>query len=410
MKAHKIIFSLFLVTAALLSPHLASALGIADRLGGMQPVLDRVYSEMLPLCSRLIDVARGLAGFGALWYIASRVWRQIASAEPIDFYPLLRPFALGMAVVLFPMVIALLNGVLQPTVSATGAMVQNSNKSIEVLLKQKEEAVKKSDAYKMYVGENGSGDKDLWYKYTHPKDPDRQDEGIFEGIGNDIKFWMDKASYNFRNSIKEWMSQVLQVIFAAASLCINAIRTFYLIILAILGPLVFGFAVFDGFQQTLTQWLARYVNVFLWLPVANIFGSIIGKIQENMLKIDIGQIGQQGDTFFSDTDMGYLIFLIIGIVGYCSVPNVAGYIVHAGGANGLLQKVTSMVSSGASAGGAVASAGGERMKQGAGNIVNAGRHFGEGYSGKTEGAGTYGAVGRALGRGGSYMHDKLSGN
>ena len=271
---------------AMLLPQLSSAQGMADSLTGMQPVLDRVYNEMLPLCSRLIGVARGIAGFGALWYIASRVWRQMASAEPIDFYPLLRPFALGMAIVMFPLVISVMNGILQPTVSATGAMVKDSNKAIEVLLKRKEQAIKKSKYYEMYVGEDGRGDSDKWYKYTHPKDPDREDEGMFEGIGNDIKFFMEKQSYNFRNSIKQWMSEVLEVLYAAASLCINTIRTFFLIVLAILGPLVFGFAVFDGFQNTLTVWLARYVNIFLWLPIANIFGSILGKIQENMLKLE----------------------------------------------------------------------------------------------------------------------------
>ena len=107
------------------------------------------------------------------------------------------------------------------------------------------------------------------------------------------------------------MSEVLKVLFEAAALCINTIRTFYLIVLAILGPLVFGLAVFDGFQHTLTVWLARYLNIFLWLPVANIFGGIMGKIQENMLKEDLHQIATNGDTFFSTTDTAYLIFMII---------------------------------------------------------------------------------------------------
>jgi hypothetical protein len=88
-----------------------------------------------------------------------------------------------------------------------------------------------------------------------------------------------------------------------------------------------------------------YINVFLWLPVANIFGAIIGKVQENMLKLDISQVQNAGDTFFSSTDTAYLIFLIIGIIGYFTVPSVANYIVNAGGGNGLLQKVNSIVSS-----------------------------------------------------------------
>lgn len=39
---------------------------------------------------------------------------------------------------------------------------------------------------------------------------------------------------------------------------------------------------------------------------------------------------------------GYLIFMIIGIVGYFTVPSVANYIVHAAGGDALGQRVTSI--------------------------------------------------------------------
>ena len=171
---------------------------------------------------------------------------------------------------------------------------------------------------------------------------------MLAGIGNDVKFAMEKAFYSFRNSVKEWLSEVLRVLFEAAALCIDTLRTFQLVVLSILGPLVFGIAVFDGFQHTLTVWLARYINIYLWLPVANIFGSIIGKIQELMLKLDLSQVQATGDTFFSRTDMAYLIFMIIGIIGYFTVPSVANYIVHAGGGGALGHKVTSMFGNSAS--------------------------------------------------------------
>lgn len=356
---------------------------ITSSLKGMQPVLNNVYDQMIPMCSNLIDAARGIAGFAALWYIASRVWRQIAQAEPLDFYPLLRPFALGMAIMLFPMVISLMNGVMQPIVSATGTMVSNSDNSIALLLKQKEDAIKHSSSYQMYVGDDGEGNRAEWYKYTHPDDPTGKNEGTFAAIGNDIKFWMDKQAYNFKNNIKQWMSEILQVLYAAAILCINTIRTFYLIVLAILGPLVFGFAVFDGLHHSLQQWIARYINVFLWLPIANIFGSIIGQVQQQMIKLDISQIQSSGDTFFSSTDTAYLIFLCIGIVGYFSVPSVANYVIHAHGQNGFLSKVTQVsttvatntIATTSSAGAAL----GDRMERGGANIINAPGNFMEGY-------------------------------
>lgn len=316
--------------------------GLANEMKGLHLVLDQLYDDMIPLCSQLIGVGRGIAGFAATWYIAARVWGHISRAEPIDFYPLFRPFVIGFAIIIFPSVIAMINGVMKPTVTSTGALVENSNKVIATLLKQKEEAIKKTELWQIYVGQSGEGDRDRWYRYTNPNGGS---EGWFESIGNDVRFAMAKAGYNFKNTIKEWMSEVLQVLFQAASLCIDTIRTFYLIILAILGPLVFGMAIFDGFAHTLTVWLARYINVFLWLPVANIFGAVIGKIQEKMIALDIQQIGQAGDTFFSPADTAYLIFMIIGIIGYFTVPSVANYIVHAGGSNTLLYKVTSVFSS-----------------------------------------------------------------
>jgi hypothetical protein len=142
----------------------------------------------------------------------------------------------------------------------------------------------------------------------------------------------------------------------------------------------------------------------LWLPVANIFGSIIGKIQEKMLKLDISQVQTNGDTFFSSTDVAYLVFMIIGIVGYFTVPSVANYIVNAGGGSAMVQKVTSLfsttsrstvntISSGAGmAADAMGNAAG-RMTSSMSSYGNNSGYFNEGSSsGKS-----------------AYMQDKISG-
>lgn len=371
--------------------------GIAGGMKSLHGVLDGMYDDMMPLCGRLIGVAQAIAGFAATWYIASRVWRHIARAEQIDFYPLFRPFVLGFCIMIFPSVLGLMNGIMQPAVNVTAGMVEGSNEAVKVLLKQKEEALKRTEVWQMYVGEGGEGDRDRWYKYTYDKDP--AGEGILGSIGNDILFGLNKMAYRFSINAKAWMSEILRVLFEAASLCIDTLRTFQLVVLSILGPLVFGLAIFDGFRQTLTSWMARYINVFLWLPVANIFGAIIGRIQQKMVAMDIGQIGQTGDTFFSPTDVAYLVFLIIGIVGYFSVPSVAGYIVHPGGHGGLLQKTTMVMSAGSSTAVAAASGGVSKIA-GVGVSLVAGR-------------GGHGAMnsGESGGRppSGGYLADKVAG-
>jgi len=87
----------------------------------------------------------------------------------------------------------------------------------------------------------------------------------------------------------------------------------------------------------------------MWLPVANIFGSIIGTLLNNLLTSD-------ADFYNSST---YIIFMLIAIVGYFTVPTVAGYIIQPGGKDTLLHKVSSM---GGQAGSAGASAAGTAAK------------------------------------------------
>ena len=309
---------------------------------GFHGVLEELYTEMMPLCSQLISVAQGIAGFGALWYIASRVWRSIANAEPIDFYPLFRPFVIGLCILLFPSVLSLINEVMNPTVRATAAMVEHSNSSIEALLKHKEQVAKGTTKGQMLGTNIQEHDYEKWLNYSEGLDDDSPtpEQGFWDTINNRLGFFASKSMFNFKYWIKQALSEVLQVLFQAASLCINTLRTFQLVVLSILGPLVFGLSVYDGFHHTLTVWLARYINIYLWLPVANIFGAIISTIQEKMLVLDIGQIENYGDTFFSATDTAYLIFMVIGIIGYFTVPSVANYIIHAASGGALSHKVT----------------------------------------------------------------------
>lgn len=261
-----------------------------EGISSLHTILDRLYKDMMPLCSQLIGVARGIGGLAALLYISSRIWKHIAHAEPVDVFALLRPFAIGLCILLFPSLIDLINGVMQPMVTGTAAMVKGSNQVIERQLQIMDEQAVGLDAI------------------------------------NPL-YW-----------IRSLLREFLELLFQAAALCINTIRTFYLIVLAIIGPLVLGISIFDGFQHTLTVWLARYINVFLWLPVANIFGAIIAKIQEQLFFTSMAAMPGT----ISIDDAIYIVFMLIAIVGYSTVPSVANYIVNAGGGNALVQKITTL--------------------------------------------------------------------
>lgn len=294
-------------------PVAAHAQGNTTSIYSLHHVLENLYDQMMPLFDDLVTVGRAVAGFGALWYIAYRVWGHIARAEPIDFYPLMRPFAIGLARILFPALLGLLNGVLKPISDATAAMGQDSQKAIAYYIAHQEEQAKEVPDYNTLPG-NNTGD------YSQYEDHGQADNsGLLSRAA---------SMFSVKSLAENFVRIVFQFLYEAAGLCIDVIRTFYLIVLSILGPLVLGLSVFDGFQQTFINWLTRYIHVYMWLPVANIFGAITSTILENMFIHDQNAMSYAG----------YIIFMIIAVVGYFTVPSVASYIVHPSGRDSLLSK------------------------------------------------------------------------
>ena len=188
---------------------------------------------------------------------------------------------------------------------------------------------------------------------------DRQiDElGVTE-IGTAAGMYIERGMYKVKKAIQNFFRELLEMLFQAASLTIDTIRTFFLIVLSILGPVAFALSVWDGFQSTLTQWIQRYIQTYLWLPVADLFSTILAKIQVLMLQNDISELTNNPNANLDSSNTCYVIFMIIGIIGYFTIPTVAGWIIQAGGAgnyNRAVNTTAMQVSSGAaSVGGAVA--------------------------------------------------------
>lgn len=96
-------------------------LSLADNLHG---ILRLLYTDMMVLCWPMTKVATAIAGIGALLYIAYRIWQSLVRAEPIDLFPLMRPFAIGICILFFPtLVLDSLNGILSPLVQATHSLM-----------------------------------------------------------------------------------------------------------------------------------------------------------------------------------------------------------------------------------------------------------------------------------------------
>ena len=242
----------------------------------LHTILGTLYEDMLPLCKDMMDVGKGLAGLGALFYVAVRIWQSMARAEPIDVYPLLRPFAIGICILLFPtLVLGTLNTVLSPIVQGTHKMLEGQTLDMERYRAQKEELEKEAmlrNPETAYLVSDEEFDRQL-------------DELGWSTVdtASRLGMYVEVGMYNLEKKIRDTFRSLLELIFAAASLLIDTVRTFFLVVLSILGPVAFAFSVWDGFQSTLGQWFTRYISVYLWLPVSDLFSTLLAKLQVLML-------------------------------------------------------------------------------------------------------------------------------
>jgi len=315
----------------------------------LHQILRSLYEQMMPLCGDMAGVAKGIAGLGALFYVAYRVWQSLARAEPIDVFPMLRPFAIGLCIMFFPtVVLGTINSIMSPVVQGTAKMLEAETLDMNQYREQKDkleyEAMMRNPET-AYLVSNEEFDKQLEELGWSPGD-----------MVTMAGMYIERGMYNMKKGIRDFFREILELMFQAAALVIDTIRTFFLVVLAILGPIAFAISVWDGFQSTLTQWICRYIQVYLWLPVSDMFSTILAKIQVLMLQSDIERMQADPNFSLDSSDGVYIVFMIIGIIGYFTIPTVAGWIIQAGGMGSYGRNVNQTAGRAGSMAGSVAGA------------------------------------------------------
>ena len=317
----------------------------------MHQILRNLYDTMTKLCHPMMDMAMALAALGALFYIAYRVWQSLSRAEPIDVFSMLRPFVLGMCILFFDvMVLGTLNGIFSPIVQGTGMLLRDQTFDLQKYQQEKDKLRADMMAKTMMTGRVFASNEEL--------DAELDNMGRSEEEHTALQT-MYEVSYAFslQGIVQMVMRKLLEILFQSASLVIDTIRTFFLIVLSILGPIAFALSVFDGLQNTLVQWLARYISVYLWLPVADLFGAMLAKIQTLILQEEMNLMADPMSVIDVDGSSAiYLIFMVIGIIGYFCVPTVSNWIVQAGGMSAYNRNVNNTTSKVTNVAGAAAGA------------------------------------------------------
>jgi conjugative transposon TraJ protein len=282
-----------------------------------QQSLDGLYLEMLTLTTDFINLARAVGAIGALLYISSKVWGHFARAEPIDVFPLLRPFAIGLAILIFPLLCTTLRGVTMAVSHGTDGLRVEQVKTVLQLSKDKEAAVQQAKRA-------GTGD------FKQDSGMDAAVKAFTPGGAEDMV--VDYVADTAGKFIREGLKDFLQLASMVARLALHLISTLLLTLLSVAGPFVFAIAIFPGFGGGIAKWFGNFITLSLWVPVANIFAMALGKVQIIMLNNDIVNIKAGTSTDAADT--GLLLFLALSTIAYIAVPKATDALISAVGGGG----------------------------------------------------------------------------
>lgn len=288
-------------------------------------VLRQLKEGMLPLCVGMSRVATAIAMLGVLWAISSKVLSSLGNNDPLDYFSFLKPLGLAICIGLFsPLVIGTLDGIMGPVSTVASLLAQE----------QVEKTAHLQDIVDKRISEKPLSKEEVLFYMDQTKtsanfDDDNKPTAEEQDRQMQTLAKSKKASFStvLMSYVTEILSFILQWLVEAVSMGLAVISTFFLLILAIFGPLAFAAGCFPSFENSISAWLARYISISLWVPITDMFGAMMSRVQ---------LISLQGQMNSLEQGVGlegilHILISAVAVYGLFSIPTIAGWIVQSGG-------------------------------------------------------------------------------
>lgn len=101
----------------------------------------------------------------------------------------------------------------------------------------------------------------------------------------------------------------------------------YLMMNSLLGPFVMALAILPGYETGLKNWIARYIQIAMWIPIGYFVMYI--NLQVGKAFCTLAAAGQTGLAM----DWFMIALQIVALVSVASVPKMAAWVIESTGAN-----------------------------------------------------------------------------
>lgn len=298
-------------------------------------MLNELNGKVSDLFGSFIGIATTLAGIFALVYLGIESYKMMLGEKQIDLGLLLRPFLIGLVIMLWVPFISILDAPCDAITDAGKEMFENR---IELIDDAQRTRAAVQDSITMQVVKNA-------FSAEEAGDLSRDEEvhrigiklnGIMDAISGLGVYLVGKIRQMFFNIFET----IIMMFWQAVVFLIFFLRLMFKSILAIVGPLSFAFSLLPSWKDAWSHWVSKYITVNLYGFLAYIVLTLSTVMMQYAIEDDIDVLqsvnADEGQfalftVFQSGYHNGFVPALIVSILGLLLVPKVAEWIIPSSG-------------------------------------------------------------------------------
>ena len=282
----------------------------------METVRDTVLSGKIGALATIAGILAAILAAASLLKLS----KDYIQGQPLDLWDICRP------VVLLTMVCLFNDLVLGPVDSMVNVFTRDISEAVDISTKE----------YVTQWGEN-IGKMHLYSNANMINDAAKELEeaaensswfgrffaSIWIALKKMVMFRFNLISLGFGALVGGILFLIVKILlFVQQILCYT-----YLMINSLLGPFVMALAILPGFETGLKNWIARYIQIAMWIPIGYFILYINLQVGNAFCTLAAaGEVGLAMDWFM-------IALQIVALISVASVPKMAAWIIESTGAN-----------------------------------------------------------------------------
>lgn len=282
----------------------------------LETVRDTVLSGKIEALSSIASLLAAILAAGTLLKMS----KDYIQGQPLDLWNLLRPIVLLTLVCLFrPLVLG-------PLDSLVNVFTRDAAEAVSVstgeYVKQWGENVAKMDVYTVQNSMQDAA-KEIAEIAEDKSGIGRFFATAWIAIKKVVMHRFHLMSMGIGTVVGAILFLLVKILLFVQQILCNT----YLLMNSLLGPFIMALAILPGFETGLKNWVARYIQIAMWIPIGYFVMYI--NLQIGNAFCNLAAAGQTGLAM----DWFMIALQIVALVSVASVPKMAAWVIESTGAN-----------------------------------------------------------------------------